>query len=131
MKKLGLLIIVFALGHVVLAQNANEFVAAGNMAEVNWEADVYDFGTIEKGTPVSHEFKFTNTGDSPLVITNVKASCGCTATDYPKNAVQPGESASITATYNAKASGSFTKTITVYTNTEVSVQTLRIKGVVE
>ncbi len=131
MRKLALLF-VLPLALASLKSFGQESVTADNsLAMVSWENEVYDFGTIAQGTPVSYEFSFTNSGEQPLIITNVKASCGCTATNYPKEPVNPGESASITATYNAKSAGSFNKTLTVYTNTEDAVKVLRIKGVVQ
>ncbi len=121
-----------ALMLVVLPSFGQENVLAEKkLAVISWGETSHDFGTVSQGTPVSYEFQFENKGNVPLVISNVKASCGCTATNYPKNAIQPGESASITATYNAKNSGSFSKTVTVYTNTENSVHVLTIKGSVQ
>ncbi|WP_306351375.1 DUF1573 domain-containing protein [Flavobacterium sp. '19STA2R22 D10 B1'] len=94
---------------------------------ITWKAEAHDFGDIKKGTPVSHDFTFKNTTDQTVLITNVKASCGCTATNYTKTPVKPGESASVTATYNAAAPGAFNKTVTVTTNTETKVLTIKGK----
>lgn len=95
---------------------------------VKWNEVVYDFGELKKGVPVSHDFTFTNTTKSVVLITNVKASCGCTATDYTKTPVKPGETAYVKATYNAAASGSFSKTVTVTLNENESPVILTIKG---
>lgn len=99
-------------------------------SEVLWEADSHNFGEIPQNKPVSVDFKFTNTGDSPLVITEVKTSCGCTASNYPKTAIQPGETSKITVDYNAKKLGTFSKTISVFTNADEQTKTLYIKGTV-
>lgn len=88
----------------------------------------YDFGEIKKGTPVNHEFAVKNTGEAPLVINSVKASCGCTASDYTKDAILPSEEGFIKATYNAAKAGAFNKSLSVMSNGgEV---TLYIKGTV-
>lgn len=95
---------------------------------VKWNEVVYDFGEIKKGVPVSHDFTFTNTTKSVVLITNVKASCGCTATDYTKTPVKPGETAYVKATFNAATSGNFSKTVTVTLNENESPVVLTIKG---
>ena len=56
---------------------------------------------------MSYEFEYRNEGDKPLIITKVKASCGCTATNYSKEPLLPGESSKIRATYNAHNPGAF------------------------
>lgn len=111
--------------------NNNEFKNINlDGSEVIWEADSHNFGEIPQNKPVSVDFKFTNTGDSPLVITEVKTSCGCTASNYPKTAIQPGETSKITVDYNAKKLGAFSKTISVVTNADEQTKTLHIKGTV-
>ncbi|WP_396152132.1 DUF1573 domain-containing protein [Flavobacterium sp.] len=95
---------------------------------VTWKEISYDFGDIKKGTPVSHDFSFTNTTKQTVIITNVKASCGCTATNYTKTPVKPGETATVTATYNAASAGAFSKTVTVSLNENEVPKVLTIKG---
>ena len=94
----------------------------------NWSVTSFDFGKIKKGQPVTEEFSFTNDGNVPLVITTVKASCGCTVTDYSKDPIAPGEKGFVKATYNAANVGPFHKTVTVNANTEEGVVQLIIKG---
>lgn len=95
---------------------------------LTFKEDSFSFGDIEKGKPVSHEFSFKNTSKQTILITNVKASCGCTATNYTKTPIKPGESGNVTATYNAANPGSFTKTITVTANDTELNKVLTIKG---
>ena len=95
---------------------------------ITWKEDTHNFGDIEKGKPVSYEFAFKNTTKQTVLITNVKASCGCTATNYTKTPVKPGESATVTATFNAANPGSFSKNITVTTNDSDVNKILTIKG---
>ncbi|KAA3437987.1 DUF1573 domain-containing protein [Rufibacter hautae] len=82
-----------------------------------FEEQKFDFGEIKAGDVVEHTFKFTNNGTLPLVISNVRTTCGCTATDYPKAPVMPGETASITAKFNSAGKrGQQNKVITVESN---------------
>jgi hypothetical protein len=98
-------------------------------AEVKWGNETHDFGDIEKGKPVTHSFTFTNTSKETVLITNVKPSCGCTAANYTKTPIKPGEKGSVEATFNAAAPGNFQKTITVTTNQEgAAPKVLIIKG---
>jgi hypothetical protein len=121
--------IVFAF--VFSAKSQTVQIEAGNpasMAKFNWVATTHDFGKIDQGKPVVHEFTFTNAGSTPLVISNVKGSCGCTVTDYTKEPVAPGKSGVVKATFNAAAVGAFNKSIRVTANVEGATETLFIKG---
>lgn len=102
--------------------------APGAVAKLILEESSYDFGEIEKGLPVEHTFSIQNGGNAPLLISRVKTSCGCTASDYSKEAIMPGEEGIITVTYNAANSGSFNKTIAVISNG--GEHSLSVKGVV-
>ena len=97
-------------------------------SDITWVEDSHDFGEIEQGTPVSHDFTFKNTTKQTVLITNVKASCGCTATNYTKTPIKPGETGTVTATYNARNGGNFNKTVTVTTNDSDVKKVLKIKG---
>ena len=88
----------------------------------------HDFGTIEEGGNGTYEFNFTNTGTEPLVLNNVRSSCGCTVPEWPKDPVKPGETSKITVKYDTKRIGNFTKTINVYSNAGSTPIMLRIKG---
>lgn len=141
MKSLKLSLFAFA-GALLLSFNANaqtalQPTAKAKMAateknmkpsDITWTKDTHNFGEIEKGTPVSHEFTFKNTTKQTILITKVKASCGCTATKYTKTPIKPGEMGSVTATYNARKDGSFNKSITVITNDTDAKKILKIKG---
>ncbi|MGA8853821.1 MAG: DUF1573 domain-containing protein [Christiangramia sp.] len=100
--------------------------------EITFEESEFDFGNIAKGTPVEHVFKFTNTGDAPLVITNASSSCGCTVPTYPKNeTIAPGESSELLVKFNGSGNGQVTKTVTVSANTEAGKEQIKIKAFVE
>jgi hypothetical protein len=98
---------------------------------VIYETDVHDFGTIKQGDNGTYEFKFTNTGTTPVIISNAKGSCGCTVPDWPKEPIKPGQTSAIKATYDTKRIGAFTKTVTVSSNAKEATKVLTIKGVVE
>jgi hypothetical protein len=101
-------------------------------SQMKWEKETHEFGTIEQGKPVSYEFTFTNTTNKDVTLKDVKASCGCTATNYTKTAIKPGEKGTVTATYNAAAGGAFHKTVTVTTSEENTIpKTITIKGTVK
>ncbi len=90
----------------------------------------YDFETIkEEDGKVTHVFEFTNTGDAPLILTNVQASCGCTTPMWSREPVAPNEKGSITVTYNPKhRPGPFKKSITITNNSNKNKIILHIKG---
>ena len=92
--------------------------------------DIHDFGEIVEGKMASHEFQVTNTGNQPLIISNVQPSCGCTSPHWTKEAIMPGKSGSVKATYNsAGRPGVFNKSLTVISNIG-SPKILHIKGAV-
>lgn len=98
---------------------------------MTFEKAEHDFGSIAQGTPQETSFKFTNTGDAPLIITDAKSSCGCTVPQYPKNTpIAPGESGELLVKFNGSGQNQVTKTITVTANTEKGTEMLRIKAFV-
>jgi len=100
----------------------------GEDAAISWNKMEHDFGAIPQGVPVSYEFEITNTGDQAVKILDVKTSCGCTAAGYSKDAIEPGSSTYLTANYNAKSAGIFSKYIKVYTDVQEEPFKLQIKG---
>ncbi|MFD2892272.1 DUF1573 domain-containing protein [Flavobacterium chuncheonense] len=103
--------------------------APSKASVLKWDAENHEFGELEKGKPASYDFTFTNTSKETILITNVKPSCGCTAANYTKTPIKPGDKGFVTATYNAANPGSFHKTITVTTNEEgAAPKVLVIKG---
>lgn len=99
-----------------------------NKAEFKFDKETYDFGKIPQGKPVSVEFKFTNIGEEPLIISAVEPTCGCTVANYTKTPVKKGDSGSITLTYNAASVMPFNKAVTVKSNAKTPVKYLYIKG---
>ncbi len=102
-----------------------------NAPEFKFEHEVWDFGEIPEGPKVKHDFWFTNVGKEPLIIQNVRASCGCTVPIWPKEPIMPGQKGKITVEYNTKGRpGPFTKAITIFSNAKTPTKVIYIKGVV-
>ena len=92
----------------------------------------HDFGTILQGERVTYTFHFTNTGNMPLIVSNVKTSCGCTIGDFSRAPVEPGKQGTIKATYDSKGhNGMQTRTLTVVSNTIPNQTVLRLKALVK
>ena len=123
MKKLLVCIMFFGLTATLLAQGAKiEFMAADNTV---------DFGKVYKETDSGlRTFEFKNTGNAPLIITNVQSTCGCTVPSKPTEPIMPGKTGKIDVKYNMSP-GPIRKTITVEsnaTNVEGGRIALKIKG---
>lgn len=122
MKKILLLSATLFLGCVAMAQTktattATTTEATTSKAKIEFADKSKDFGDIFQGDKVSHVFKFKNTGTEPLVLSNVITSCGCTATQWPKEPIAPGAEAEINATFNSAGKmGKQNKVITVVSN---------------
>src|SRR5436190_2672148 len=102
-----------------------------NAAEITFENELHDYGTIKYGSDGTCEFKFKNTGKDPLVISNARGSCGCTVPTYPKEPIMKGQTAELKVHYDTKRVGAFTKTVTIESNAKTSSKVVTIKGTVE
>lgn len=102
--------------------------AANAQAKISFKSDTVDYGNIEKGSDGVRVFEFTNTGDQPLVITDVKSSCGCTIPKKPDGPIAPGASSIIEVKYDSNRVGPIRKTITVTSNATEPTVALKIKG---
>lgn len=98
--------------------------------QIEFESTTIDYGEIDNGADGKRLFKFTNTGDAPLLITKCNGSCGCTVPVCPQEAIMPGDDGQIEVKYDTKRTGSFTKTVTVQSNAEGGTQVLKITGTV-
>lgn len=101
-------------------------------AVIKFDKEEHDFGTLLQGEVVSYSFRFTNTGNVPLIISQVTSTCGCTVGDYPREPIAPGKSGSIKATYNSSGHHGFqSRTLTVMSNTIPAKTSLVMKGKVK
>jgi len=100
-----------------------------NAAEITFDNLVHDYGTLQKGADGKCEFKFTNTGKEPLILSDVKTSCGCTVPSWPKEPILPGKSGIINVNYTkTNVVGTISKQITVFSNAKNGNVVLSIKG---
>lgn len=96
-----------------------EQVAEAEVTSIEFNEKTYDFGQIKEGEKVAHTFVFTNTGDKNLLVKSVKASCGCTASNFTREAVAPGETGKIEVVFNSDGRpGPNHKSLTVVANTD-------------
>lgn len=102
-----------------------------NQASFKFEKDEIDFGTIEQGESTTHEFKFTNTGSEPLIISKAEGSCGCTVPIFPKEPIMKNQTATIKVTFNSTGKfGIQDKTVTITSNAKQNPMIIHIKGTV-
>ncbi len=100
-----------------------------NVAKIEFNEEVYDFGTIDQGESVEHVFKFKNTGKAPLTVTNARGSCGCTVPKWPKEPIAVGETGEIQVKFNsAGKKGPQNKTVTLTANTWPTTTRINIKA---
>lgn len=98
---------------------------------MTFEVTTVDYGKIEKGSDRVRHFKFTNTGNEPLIVKSAKGSCGCTTPTYPQEPIMPGETKTIDVRYDTNRLGQFNKTVTLTSNETEPTHTLTIKGEVK
>lgn len=113
---------------VVLGFAYNASAQTDTKPEFKFNEEKHDFGKIPQGTPVTTIFEFTNVGVEPLILTEVRPTCGCTIADYTKTPVQKGAKGTIKITYNAAAASGFSKTIVVTSNAKTPTKYLNIVG---
>lgn len=132
MKKLiTLLFIAF----VTLSINAQDVKPVEKAVDPNapvfeFESDVIDYGKLEVAADGVRIFKFKNIGKSPLVISRIQSSCGCTVPEKPEKPIMPGASGEIKVKYDTNRQGGFSKEITVFSNASEPEKKLRIKGII-
>lgn len=100
----------------------------GNFGVFQFESQEHDFGTIREGEVVKHLYKFKNVGTAPLIVSDVKPQCGCTATNWTKDPVQPGGSGEIEVQFDSNGrAGQNSKSTTVTANTKEGTAMLYFK----
>lgn len=130
MKKFFLLSMFVSMALTVLnAQEVKATVENTDGPKIAFTQQEHDYGTIQKGGDGNCEFTFTNNGNEPLILSNVKASCGCTVPTWTKEPVMPGKNGTIKVRYNTNNVGPIQKTITVTSNAVDNPRiVLKIKG---
>lgn len=99
---------------------------------ISFEHGMYNFGKITQGEKVQYDFKFTNTGKSPLIINEATATCGCTIPEKPKDPIKPGESGVIKVVFNSTGKmGMQDKVVTITSNGNPSTTEVHLIGEVK
>lgn len=104
---------------------ATSFVQA---QEFEFETEAINYGKIKKDSDGIRAFEFTNIGEAPLIIKQIKSSCGCAIPQKPTKPIMPGEKGEIKVSYDTKRIGGFSKAITVFSNAKTERKILKIKG---
>ncbi len=134
MKKLILVTIALtASALIILLVRSNNLHSTEELHEttIKFDHTELDLGNLKQGKPQPGTFTFTNTGNTPFVMTNVVTSCGCTTPEWPRHPIEPGKTGEIKVTYDAQHTGRFIKTIRVEGNVAGGYITLSIKGQVQ
>jgi hypothetical protein len=129
------IIALFILGFLTFTMNAQEKQVTEKPKDTNapvfeFATEVIDYGKIALNADGVRTFKFKNVGKSPLVISDIKSSCGCTVPKKPAGPIMPGDSGEIEVKYDTNRPGGFSKSITVSSNANEPVKNLQIKGIV-
>ena len=115
-----------------VAEAAERDANSSKFPVLTFDKKEHDFGEIEAKTAVETVFSYTNTGEAPLVITDIKSSCGCTIPkDWSREPLAPGESGKFTVIFNGSGTNKVTKTITVTSNTEKTSEVVKISAFVK
>lgn len=108
------------------------FAAVASAQTISFDKTTYEYGTVKTGSDGHRFFTVKNTGDKPLILSDVKASCGCTTPEWSKDPIMPGKTAQIKVGYNTAINGPFQKLIEVFSNDPVNSRSvLNIKGTVD
>ncbi len=126
MKKLFLTLFVAIFAFAAQAQEAPDAPAEG--AKITFDNNVINYGKVEKGANGTRIFKFKNEGTEPLVLSSVRASCGCTTPKWTREPIAPGAEGEIQVKYDTNRMGNFHKTVTVQSNATNQTVVLTIKG---
>ena len=132
MKKIMMIVAFAGFSAAMNAQDAPATAPDPNAADIKWESTAIDYGNVKKGdeTSATREFKFTNVGKSPLILSSCRGSCGCTVPTCPTEPILPGKSGTIKVHYDINRVGPFTKTVSVSSNAKQANETLKISGTV-
>ncbi|MFC5195502.1 DUF1573 domain-containing protein [Bizionia hallyeonensis] len=115
-----------------VAEAADRDAQASNFPVLSFDKTEHDFGEIEAKSKVETVFKYENTGNAPLVITDIKSSCGCTVPkDWSREPLAPGESGEFTVIFDGTGANKVTKTVTITANTEMGKETVKVSAFVK
>ncbi len=124
----SIFLIMFMASSLSLFSQEQENTEEVEKPKIEFDKTVHDYGAVDYNGDGNCVFVFKNKGDVPLVLKNVRASCGCTSPKWPKEPVAPGKEGEIQVKYNTRIVGNFTKAVVVYSNAANSPVRLTIKG---
>jgi hypothetical protein len=128
-KALGILVVFLGLVFTSCKGDGDVSTKNGELSEMVFTKNTFDFGAVNQGDIVSTTFEFTNSGKNDLIITEAVGSCGCTVPDYPKDVINPGEKGEIKVSFNSTGkSGMQHKTVMLTVNTKNGTEVLNIKA---
>jgi hypothetical protein len=128
MRKVLTLLFVGLLAQGMLAQTKEEILKDFRGPVFEFDTEVIDYGEIAANSDGNRVFTFKNVGKAPLIISQVKGSCGCTVPTKPEKPIMPGETGEIKVKYATNRIGPFSKTVTITSNAYEDTKVLRIKG---
>ncbi len=112
-----------------IPESASSEKVSSDLPKISFEKEVYDFGRLTQGEKVSYSFKFTNTGKKNLIITGVKATCGCTVPTFPQGIIKSGESEYISVTFDSSGKhGIQNQVVTISSNAQPSLTYLTVRA---
>lgn len=121
-------ILVIAAGLSNSCKQTTEQKARAGGEEIWFDELLHDYGEIQVGSDGTWSFVFKNLGEEAIVINRVRSTCGCTIPAWPKEPVAPGDTGRITVEYNTAQTGTFLKSVYVYSSAANSPVKLQIKG---
>ena len=130
MIKIGFISAAIVLSVFLISCNQEEGKKKKGDAIITFAEDNFDYGDIPFKGDGNCEFTFRNTGKTPLVLTHVKSTCGCTIPEWPSEPIKAGEHGIIKVSYDTQRVGTFNKSVYVYSNANNGVQRLYIRGTV-
>lgn len=115
-----------------VSQSSPETAENGSLAKIEIAETVHDFGKVKEGTVVEHTFSIKNTGETPLIIKETRATCGCTVPEKPEQPIAPGAMGEIKVKFNtAGKPGAQSKVVTIVANTSPETSEVTLRGFVE
>lgn len=129
MKKLFFTFFALFLSVGLMAQSSVSSEGPQSGPKITFQETEHNFGDINQGDKVEHVFTFENVGSEPLILSNVTTTCGCTASDWPREPLAPGETANIKVTFNSAGKmGRQNKVVTIYSNAVNAQERVKMIG---
>lgn len=115
----------------VANEQASTMASSGKYPVMTFDESEWDFGRVAQGTNVEHLFKFTNTGEAPLILSDAQGSCGCTVPEFTKDPIAPGERGEMLVKFNGSGQNQRNISINITANTQRGTERVTVKAFVE